>query len=116
MQKLYNIWISCLFTAFTLLSQSLCHSVSLGFEKGFDSFVNFHEILLEFRNEQIKLAHIDSCAFSDDCHEDVLTNGHFFDEVLVVHHCNLEVLARSQFVKLLLEVIVKNIDTSSESS
>ena len=77
--------------------------------------VNTGEVLFKLRYQEIELAHVDSGTLSDDSHEDVLTDLDLFDEVLVIHHCYLEVVAGAKLGELILEVGVQNVDAAAQS-
>jgi len=81
-----------------------------------DVLVHSGEVVFEFGNEQVELAHVHACALGDDSHEDVLADLHLLDEVLVVHDSYLEVAARAQLLELVLEVGVENVDTAAQTS
>ena len=52
------------------------------------------------------MADVDGGAFGYDCHQNVVTDLNLLDEVLVIHHCYLEVGAAAQLSELVLEIRV----------
>ena len=80
-----------------------------------DVSIDTDEVLFEFWNQKVHLAHIDCGTFWNDGHENVLTDLHLFDEVLVIHHCYLEVATAPQLSELVLKVAVENVDTASQT-
>ena len=55
--------------------------------------INFGKVVFKFLDEDIELPNVHWVALGDDCHEDVLADLNFFDEVLVIHDCYLEFAA-----------------------
>ena len=68
--------------------------------------INTSKVIIKFLDEEIELANVDRGAFSDDRHQNILTDLDLLDEVLVIHHCYLEVATAAQLCELVLEIRV----------
>ena len=77
--------------------------------------IDLFKITLKLCDKQVKLTNVNRSTLCDDGHENVLADLDFLDKVLVIHHGYLEVAARAQFGELVLEVLVQDVDSTSEA-
>ena len=77
--------------------------------------INTSKVIIKFLDEKIELADVDGGTFGYDRHQNVLSDLNLLDEVLVIHHCYLEVAAAAQLSELVLEIRVKDVDAASQS-
>jgi len=77
--------------------------------------IDLFKITLKLCDKQVKLTNVNRSTLCDDGHENVLADLDFLDKVLVIHHGYLEVAARTQFGELVLEVLVQDVDSTSEA-
>ena len=83
--------------------------------KSVDELVHFLEVGAVVPAHGVQRGDVQRGRLADNYQQDVLPDLHLADEVLIVHHAHLEVLAVTQLIELPFEVIIELVHAAAEA-